>query len=226
MAYLFKKIFSFLKNQNSIRTRQKPYDSSNIFKGVNLSGDITIGANNVLKYIDGHGKITIGNNNTINGPNVVLASQINWIKVGNFCSIARDVSIQEYNHPINRISTYYIQKNIFKSNHMSEIESKGDIIIGNDVWIGSKSQILSGVEINDGGVVAAGSIVTKSVPPYAVVAGSPAKIIKYRFSDQIIEELLKIKWWNWPVEKIKTHREIFESELTEGLLKKVIKESE
>jgi serine acetyltransferase len=80
---------------------------------------------------------------------------------------------------------------------------KGDIIIGNDVWIGAKSTIMSGVKIGDGAIVAAGALVTKDVEPYSMVGGNPAKHLKYRFDDEDIQGLLEIKWWDWNEDKIK-----------------------
>ena len=87
--------------------------------------------------------------------------------------------------------------------------NKGQINIGNDVWIGVSSYILNGVTIGDGAIVAAYSIVTKDVPPYALVAGNPAQIKKYRFSPEIIRKLLKIKWWDWDVETVLNRLEDF-----------------
>ena len=83
-----------------------------------------------------------------------------------------------------------------------DAESKGDTIVGNDVWFGRECMILPGIKIGDGAVIAARAVVVQDVPPYAVVGGNPAKIIKYRFSEEIIEELLKIQWWNWDLDKI------------------------
>jgi serine acetyltransferase len=80
---------------------------------------------------------------------------------------------------------------------------KGNITIENDVWIGSKSTIMSGVKIHNGAVVGANSVVTKDVPPYAIVAGNPAQIIKFRFDVDQIQALQEIRWWNWDEEKIK-----------------------
>lgn len=80
---------------------------------------------------------------------------------------------------------------------------KGNIIIENDVWIGAKSTIMSGVKISNGAVIGSCSVVTKDVPPYAIVVGNPAKIVKYRFTEEQIQNLLKISWWDWNEDKIK-----------------------
>jgi serine acetyltransferase len=86
---------------------------------------------------------------------------------------------------------------------MGHPSCKGDITIENDVWIGAKATVMSGIKIGNGAVVAAGSVVTKDVPPYAIVAGNPAKIVKYRFDESQIEKLLQISWWNWDEGKIR-----------------------
>jgi virginiamycin A acetyltransferase len=80
---------------------------------------------------------------------------------------------------------------------------KGDIVIENDVWIGANSTIMSGITIHNGAIIAAGSTVTKDVPPYAIVAGNPGKVVKYRFNRKQIEDLLEISWWDWDENKIK-----------------------
>jgi serine acetyltransferase len=97
---------------------------------------------------------------------------------------------------------------------------KGDIIVENDVWIGAKSTIMSGVKISNGAIVAANSVVTKDVPPYSVVAGNPAKIVKYRFTEEQIHELLKISWWDWDEEKIKNEALNMWSDNIDNFIKK------
>ena len=87
--------------------------------------------------------------------------------------------------------------------NMGHPTCKGDIHVGNDVWIGATSTIMSGITIGDGAIIGAGSTVTKDVPPFAIVAGNPGKIVKYRFTDDQIEKLLQISWWNWEENKIK-----------------------
>lgn len=116
----------------------------------------------------------------------------NKLIIGNYCSIAENVKfLLGLDHPTNLFSTYP-----FKSYFMNGIDaiSKGDIIVDDDVWIGYGAIILSGVHISQGAIIAAGAVVTKDVPPYAIVGGVPANILKYRFSKEIIQELLKIDY--------------------------------
>lgn len=213
LSIFLKKSYNFFYNLNSIKSSNRDFSSTNTLKGVNFNGQIKLGENNIIKFVEASGKINIGNHNTLNGPNLLLSSQINEIEIGNFCSIARDVTIQEYNHPLDRISTYYLNKHVFKKSHKEEIHSKGGIKIGSDVWIGTKAIILSGVHIGNGAVIAGGSIVTKDVPDYAIVAGNPARIIRYRFDEQIIQVLLKLSWWNWDLIKIRRNENLFSGEL-------------
>jgi virginiamycin A acetyltransferase len=101
------------------------------------------------------------------------------------------------------------------------MESKGPITIGNDVWIGTQCVILSGSTIGDGAVIAANSVVTADIPPYAIAAGSTAKVLRYRFSDAIIERLLNLQWWHWSRSKLEQNRALFEGDLTEDKLDSV-----
>lgn len=90
----------------------------------------------------------------------------------------------------------------------SELRDNRPVVIGNDVWIGANVCILPGVQIGDGAVIAAGAVVTKDVEPYAIVGGVPAKVIRYRFDDNMIKNLLSVKWWEWSIEKIEKHLEL------------------
>ena len=127
--------------------------------------------------------------------------------VGNFCSIGSDVSIYlGGNHRTDWVTTYpfgHIHRDVFSvfdgTGHPS---TKGDVTIGNDVWIGSHANIMSGVTVGDGAVIANNSHVVKNVEPYSLVGGNPAKHIKYRFTPEQIEKLLEIQWWYWDDEKI------------------------
>lgn len=129
------------------------------------------------------------------------------IIIGNFCSIGDNVKIYlGGNHRTDWVTTYpfgHINKDIFNNfNGDGHPKSNGDVIIGNDVWIGANAIIMSGVNIGDGAVIANNSHVIKNVEPYSIVGGNPAKLIKYRFTPEQIEKLLEIKWWNWDDEKI------------------------
>jgi acetyltransferase-like isoleucine patch superfamily enzyme len=127
--------------------------------------------------------------------------------IGKFCSIASFVRIYlDANHNTEWITTYpfgHINQNIFNSfDGKGAVCGNGDVIIGNDVWIGESVSIASGVKIGDGAVIAGHSHVVKDIPPYSIYGGNPAKIIKYRFPKENIDKLLKIKWWNWDIDKI------------------------
>ncbi|QVY67531.1 CatB-related O-acetyltransferase [Polaribacter sp. Q13] len=165
--------------------------------------------------------IQVGRYTVINGPNTDFYSDIHSINIGSFCSIARNVSFQEFSHYSDRITTHLILKHVFKQ-QKKDTFSKGPIQVGNDVWIGAHSVILSGVKIGNGAIIGSNSVVNKDVPPYAIVAGSPAKIIKYRFDDDVIRLLEDMKWWDWDIEKILKNEQLFDKKLSKGLLNTVV----
>lgn len=133
--------------------------------------------------------------------------EIHNCEIGKFCSIANNLIAGGAQHPMKWVSTspvFYDAKGGTRYKLGNNIPPKDKrIFIENDVWIGSRVIIMQGVKIRNGAIIGAGSVVTKDVPPYAVVAGVPAKIIKYRFPDDIIEKLQKSEWWNLPDEKLK-----------------------
>ena len=124
------------------------------------------------------------------------------VLIGNYSIIAHDIKfLIDLNHDYLSVSMYP-WKAVFNLETDNKLKEKGQIIIGNDVWIGRGATLISSVTVGNGAVIGAQSVVTKDVPPYAIVGGNPAKIIKYRFPKEIIEKLNKIKWWNWTEEKI------------------------
>ena len=142
---------------------------------------------------------------TYGEPTVLKWDNEPTLSIGKFCSIAPGVvMILGGEHKLDWITTYpfWTVKDLL---HDFQIPSgtKGGIIIENDVWIGANSLILSGVRIENGAVVGAGSVVTKNVEPYAIVAGNPAKMIRKRFDQKTVAELLRIKWWDWDIQRIK-----------------------
>lgn len=142
---------------------------------------------------------------TYGKPEVVSWGKEATLKIGKYCSISRDVVIfPGSEHRTDWISTYpfpiFLEEGRSIQGHPS---TKGDVIIGNDVWIGFNVIIISGVMIGDGAAIGTGSVVSKDVPPYAIVSGNPARIVRYRFHEEAVQKLLQIRWWDWPDEKVK-----------------------
>ena len=144
--------------------------------------------------------------------NVLYHYPINHDKliIGKFCSIACGAKFMftSANHTLDSLSTYpfplcFEEWGLDKANVTDAWDHKGDIVIGNDVWIGYEAIIMSGVTIGDGAIIAARAVVHNDVAPYTIVGGVPAKVIRKRFCDDVISSLLKIKWWDFPEEKIK-----------------------
>lgn len=142
--------------------------------------------------------------------------------IGKFCSISNDVIIiVDGNHRTDWVAMYpfgELIRDIPKNSGHNQ--GKGDIIIGNDVWIGANVLILPGVKIGDGAVIGAGSVITKSIDDYEIVAGNPAKHVRYRFNKDQIKALKRINWWNWSIKKIKTNTEMLQSDNIEEFIKK------
>ena len=147
------------------------------------------------------GKYSYGN------PLVLWESPEHQFVCGKFCSIASGVTIfVGGNHRSDWVTTYpfgHIHTDTFTTyDGHGHPSSKGGVTVGNDVWIGANATIMSGVTIGDGAIIANNSHVVKDVPPYAIVGGNPAKLIKYRFTPSQIEQLVSIQWWNWSESKI------------------------
>ena len=129
--------------------------------------------------------------------------------IGKFCSIACRAKFlfNSANHTLSSLSTYpfpifFDEWGLEKSDVAAAWDRKGDIVIGNDVWVGYEAVILAGVTIGDGAVIGARAVVTKDVPPYAIVGGVPARVIRSRFPEETVKALLRLKWWDWPAERI------------------------
>ncbi|MBS1154240.1 MAG: Acetyltransferase (isoleucine patch superfamily)-like protein [Proteobacteria bacterium] len=127
------------------------------------------------------------------------------LKIGSYCSIATDVQIfLGGHHHSDWISTYPFPAMVEEARNISGYGfSRGDVIVGSDVWLCSNTIILSGVTIGHGAIVAAGAVVSKNVEPYSVVAGNPARHVKWRFDEEIRNALLDVEWWNWSEQEIR-----------------------
>lgn len=174
-----------------------------------------------LKPVISNPNISVGEftmyNDFVNDPmqfernNVLYQYPINHDKliIGKFCSIACGAKFifNSANHTLSSISTYpfpifFEEWGLNIKDVAAAWDNKGDIIIGNDVWIGYEAVIMAGVTVGDGAIIGTRAVVTKDVPPYTIVGGVPAKPIRKRFDNEALDELLKIRWWDWPEEKI------------------------
>jgi acetyltransferase-like isoleucine patch superfamily enzyme len=145
---------------------------------------------------------------TYGRPKVIAFTKDTRLIIGKFCSIAANVKIVlGAEHRMDWVSTYPFPALGKIWPEADEVKghpaSKGDVVIGNDVWIAEGAVILSGVKIGDGAVIGSQAVVSKDVPPYAVVSGNPAQLVKKRFDEDVIKKLSQIQWWNWPVDKIR-----------------------
>lgn len=177
-----------------------------------------------LQNVITHPNIKVGDytiyNDFVNDPrlfeknNVLYHYPINHdtLVIGKFCSIACGAKflLNSANHTMSSLSTYpfplfFEEWNLNIKDVSTSWDHKGDIVIGNDVWIGFEAIILAGVTIGDGAIIGSRAVVTKDVPPYCIVGGVPAKVIKKRFPEKIISSLLKMKWWDWSIDEIRKH---------------------
>lgn len=146
----------------------------------------------------------------VNGLSVYCWDARVEVSIGRFSSIANDVKIiAGGEHRTHWVTTYAFIENwkMADLRHRLEAKWKGPVRIGNDVWIGHGVTILSGVTIGDGAVVGAGAVVVKDVAPYAIVGGCPAKLIRMRFEDEVVKQLMQIRWWDWSLEVIRSRAE-------------------
>jgi virginiamycin A acetyltransferase len=183
--------------------------------GVSVSGQVRglqnvdfEGNNAVLDASNFNGNVKVGYATTFSTHNIIHGD----IEIGKYCQFGPYASINTYNHPMIHMTTY-INKRLLNG-AMSKYKTSDKTVIGNDVWIGKNAIILGGIKIGNGVVIAAGSVVTKDVKDYQIVGGVPAKIIKPRFSDTIIKELLGLEWWNKSETQIEEIKHVFDKDLT------------
>ena len=211
---LLRKKGIFIDNKTKINFDVK---TKSAFKQANIVESCVqiseIGDGCFIEHASIYGDVRLGRHVSISGPGTIIHAVNGYISIGAFSSIAENVSIQEFNHNMNLPTTSSMQLNYFSKKFEDDTISKGNIVIGEDVWIGSNAVVLSGINIGRGAVIAAGAIVTKDVPSYAIVGGNPAKLIKMRFTPVQVALLEKSQWWTWDDAKIQKNKIFFEKEV-------------
>lgn len=148
-------------------------------------------------------------------------SDVDQLIIGRYCSIGSGAAFMmagNQGHRMDWVATFpFFYQEGFSNESRDGFLRSGDTVVGNDVWIGSEAMIMPGVTIGDGAVIASRAVVTKNVPPYGVVGSNPAKIIKYRFNEQQIEQLLEMKWWHWSETQVKAAMPLLCSGNIDGL---------
>lgn len=183
--------------------------------GTDIGKNVRLGKNvQINKGVMVRGNVVFGRGTLINGPSRVVAAGSNEIAIGQFCSIGGFCAFYSGNHPTDeRVATFQTSNGFYAELFAQNSGKNEGIKMGSDVWVGSHSIILSGVKIGDGAIIAAGAVVTKDVPDYAIVGGCPAKVLKYRFNDEVIQLLKEIMWWNWPDAKLLRNKSFFNADL-------------
>ncbi len=195
------------------------YFNNTLIKKNKLDRSVKIGPNVEIINCTAYENVSFAHHSSIRHSTIGRFSSIGrYAKIthtdmGSFCAISWDLTINAIQHPVTHLTIHafpYVPQ-YGLTNHRKD--SINRVKIGHDVWIGANSVIMPGISVGNGAIIAAGAVVTKNVPDYAIVAGVPAKILKYRFDEKTIQELLQIQWWNFDFKVIKANLHLFNSDL-------------
>lgn len=176
--------------------RKSSVGSGTVITHSKIGKECIIGKNCEINLVNFTNNVTV-NDGTVFWNGASIHAQGASVEFGSYSSIAKGLEVYCYGHKYTTPSTYYVNKRFYgKDSGFDRTEPKS-VIIGSDVWIGSRVTILPNVRIGCGAIVGAGAVVTHDIPPYAIVVGNPAKIVKYRFSSEIIEKLMALRWWDF-----------------------------
>lgn len=172
------------------------------YETLSISCDISHSA--LQKHVMVASRASVAHSKVDDFSSVGRNSKITHSNIGKYCAISWDVTINALSHPYTHLSISAFPYVPYVGNFVKKrMQNYEEVVIGNDVWVGANSVIMPGVTIGNGAIVGAGAVVTKDVPDYAIVAGVPAKMMKYRFEKTMIEKLLELKWWDLPEDIIK-----------------------
>jgi virginiamycin A acetyltransferase len=173
-----------------------------------------------ISQLSSYGNVNLGRFVGIEGPGTIIKASKESISIGSFSSIGQNVCIVDFNHNINRLTSFFTNNYIYCDSWMNDIISE-KVIIEEDVFIGSNTVVLPGVTIGRGSVIGAGSVVVTDIPRYSIAVGNPAKVKKKRFSDEVINFIEDLRWWHWDVEKIKNNKFLFDMNLNQNVIKEI-----
>jgi acetyltransferase-like isoleucine patch superfamily enzyme len=211
VSVFFRKLLSFIGVSNEkLKTFRDFYWQYKLYGILSLTKNAKKGLLLLKKRIRKNNKkfqsyrcVEIGDFTDISKTEVYTNNYETKLIIGKYCAVSWGVSfLLGIEHRPDYNTVYSFNRCIMAYRYIHDEKTKGDIVIGNDVWIGSGVKILSGVKIGDGAVIGANSLVTKNVPEYAIYGGNPAKLIRMRFTDDIIKIFKEIKWWDWPLDDI------------------------
>lgn len=223
IRYLFPNVERSSIIHKSAISRTTGIGSGTFIWNSDISRDVSIAEHCKIRGCKITGKVTVGKRTSLWGPDISIYGVVNGVDIGRYCSVGQGVLIYEYNHKTHSPSSYFVNQNIFSGSMRDDITSKGKVSIGNDVWIGARAIVLSGISVGDGAIIGAGSVVAHDILPYSIVAGNPAKVIGYRFEQVVVDALLILKWWDYPEKIIRQNKDFFNSPVTIDQVERFVK---